>query len=120
MAKLRFAPLLALLVASIALAGAVTYNLQINWTGKYADGSTVPTGTNITYNLYAGDCVAAPTSTDTGLTSPQFSKQSPDGAAQTCVYATAVIGGSESDLSPPYTMPARPKKPAAPTITKMQ
>lgn len=122
MAKLRFSAFLAALVASVALAGAVTYNLQINWSGKFIDGSVVPTGTTVTYNLYQGDCVAAPTVYVTGAATPQFSRSSPDGAPLTCVYATVVVAGAESDLSIPYTMPARPlppKKPAAPTISKV-
>lgn len=121
MAKIKIG-FIATLFTSIAFAAAVTYNLTALPVTTYTDGTTITVP--VTYNFYAGDCVAAPTMFKSGSSSPAFSYAQPDGSPQICVYATAVAGTKESALSPnPYVMPARPlpeKTPMAPAGVKKQ
>lgn len=95
----RFLLLFAALVAPAVL-GAQWDQVQLDWSSptKFVDGSLIPSGSTISYNLYAARRGETKTVIQSGITSTGMLRTSiPVG--EWCWQLTAVVGGIESDRS---------------------
>lgn len=93
-------PLLFALVAPVALS-AQWDQVQLDWSSptKFVDGSLIPSGSTISYNLYAARKGETKTVIVSGIKDTGMLRTGiPVG--EWCWQLTAVIGGVESDRSP--------------------
>ena len=96
MKKIIAIALLALASAPVFAANQAT--IKFNAPTKYEDGSTIATGTTITYNLYQGLKGAAKTKVGTVVSGSTVTTGLQSGSDY-CWQVTAVINGMESDKS---------------------
>lgn len=87
------------LLASPAHAG--TGTAQLSWTApaSYTDGSAIPAGTAITYNVYTGLSASSMAKKLSGVSLKSASFTGLDNGATTYFYVTAVVAGIEGAKS---------------------
>lgn len=112
---------LILLVSTVVLAAQVSVSFTIVPTMQYTDGTAIPAGTPITYNLYGQECskpLPLPLIVS-GKTQPLVNYK-PDITEDWCYGVTEVVNNQESGLSNilRFSPPVVVHTPSPPTISK--
>jgi hypothetical protein len=104
-------------LATAALAATSPKTFTANPVTTYTDGTTIPAGVIVTYNVYGGECGTTLRQLNGGLTSPRVVRTPTDGRLN-CYYMTAVAGGQESGPSNVVEVDTRNVAPPPPPVLK--